>query len=50
MANMRLNIPEEINFLLKKFALEYKHGSREKATIYILKEFLEKIYELEKKK
>lgn len=48
MAQMRLDIPPELNKLLRKYALEYDKGSREKATVFILKNFLFELYKLKK--
>jgi len=41
---MQVDIPEELNLLLRKYALEFEKGSREKATIYILENFLKQVY------
>ena len=44
---MRVNVPEELNWLLRRYALEYRKGSREKATLFILENFLKQIYKNE---
>jgi len=49
MSQMRLDVPDELNKLLRKYAIDYEKGSREKATIYILEQFLIKLYEMERK-
>ena len=41
---LQTDIPPELNFLLRKYALETGKGSREKALLYILKNFLDKYY------
>jgi len=48
MALMTINVPEDLNKTLRMFALKENHGSREKATIFILWNFLGKIFEIEK--
>jgi len=48
MPQMRLDLPEELNKFLRKYALEYEKGSREKATIFILTKFLGELYKKEK--
>lgn len=44
MAQMKLDLPKELNKLLRKYAVDYEMGSREKSTIYILQTFLNKLY------
>lgn len=46
---MQVDVPKDINLLLRKYALESELGSREKATIYILKNFLIQFYKTEVK-
>lgn len=41
---MTLDVPEGINKLLRKYAIDSGNGNREKATIHILKQFLEEFY------
>lgn len=43
---MQLDVPPELNKLLRKFALDSDKGSREKATLFILKNFLLEIYKI----
>jgi hypothetical protein len=40
----QVDIPEEVNIKLRKYAIDTKLGSREKAIIYILKNFLNEMY------
>lgn len=47
MALMHLDIPEDVNSLLRKFAIDEEKGSREKATVYILANFLKEYYRKE---
>ena len=46
---MRVSLPKELNKLLRQYALEYDKGSREKATIFILGNFLYELYKTKKK-
>jgi len=46
---MQLDVPPEINILLRMYAINLKLGSRERATIYILKNFLDEFYKGERK-
>lgn len=47
---MQVDIPKNLNLLLRKYALEYEKGSREKATIFILGNFLYELYKVKEKK
>lgn len=42
------DIPEDINLLLRKYALEYRMGSRENAIIFIISKFLKELYKEKK--
>jgi len=44
---MNINLPFEINKLLRRYALDNDLGSREKATEYILKKELFTFYKVE---
>jgi len=53
MSQMKLDLPEDLNFLLKRYALEQKfktkqNFSREKATVVILNGFLFEYFKEEK--
>ena len=48
MALMQLDVPEDINNSLRKFVIDSKLKNREKATIYILKNFLDQFNKLKK--
>lgn len=47
---MKVDLPKEINKLLRMYAIETELGSKERATIYILKNFLIQFYKLEESK
>lgn len=47
MALMTLDLPYDLNKLLKRYALDNDLGSREKATIIILNGFLKEFYKKE---
>ena len=44
MAQMRLDLPRELNKLLRRYVIEADKKSREKATIFILDNFLVQLY------
>jgi len=44
MAKTQFDIPTEINKLLRIYVIEYNFKSREEATVFILKNFLNEIY------
>ena len=48
MSWMQVKLPEQLNKMLRKFALENDLGSREKATIHILTNFLIEFYKEDK--
>ena len=47
---MKVDFPKELNLLLRKYALDYEKGSREKATIYILSNYLFELYNVKEKR
>lgn len=47
---MKVDLPKELNLLLRKYALDYEKGSREKATIYILGNYLFELYNVKEKR
>lgn len=47
MAEMRLDVPKDINKQLRRYAIDKDKGSREKATIYILEQFLKEFYKMD---
>ena len=44
MKYIQFQISDDLNLLLRKYALDYEKGSREKATIYILGNYLFELY------
>ena len=47
---MKVDLPKDLNLLLRKYALDYEKGSREKATIYILGNYLYQLYKVKVEK
>ena len=47
---MRVDLPKDLNKLLRKYAIDFEKGSREKATIFILSNFLYEVYKTKEKK
>lgn len=48
MAQMQVNLPDNVNKLLRRYVIEMDKNSREKATIYILENFLNQLYGVKK--
>ncbi len=44
MVEMKLNLPQEINILLRRYVLENNLKSKERAITFILKGFLHELY------
>ena len=44
MKYIQFQIPYKLNLLLRKYAIDYEKGSREKATLFILSNFLYELY------
>ena len=44
MALMNVDLPDDVNKLLRKYVIDLELKNRENATIYILKKFLQEFY------
>ena len=50
MVEMKLNLPEEINILLRRYVLENNMKNKERAITFILKGFLHELYKIKQGK
>jgi hypothetical protein len=50
MAQMKVDLPKELNKLLRRYAIDYEKGSREKSTLFILENYLFELYKNEREK
>ena len=44
MSKSQVDIPEDLNKLLRRYVIDFDKGSREKAIIYILENVLKRVY------